>query len=141
MRLFFGISLPDFMRQAVSARAAACEALIPGRYVRKENYHITLAFLGNVSEEQVGDAKDVLRRCIETLPAPLLTLGETSFFGRPQNAILIARVSSTPALEPLHDTLIRHLHAAALPFDSGPFSPHITLDGENAANEIRQLFV
>ena len=97
MRLFFGISLPDFIKQAVSARAAACEALIPGRYVRKENYHITLAFLGNVPEEQISDAKNVLRRCIETFPPPQLTLGETSFFGRPQNAILSFSVVMTNA--------------------------------------------
>ena len=127
MRLFFGISLPDFMRQAVSARAAACEALIPGRYVREENYHITLAFLGNVPEERLDDAKNVLRRSIEALPAPQLTLGETGFFGRPQNAILIARVSSAPSLDPLHGALIRSLEAESLPFDSGPFSAHITL--------------
>ena len=62
-----------------------------------------------------------------TSPAPLLTLGETSFFGRAQNAILIARVLSEPALDPLHHALIRSLEAAGLPFDPGPFSPHVTL--------------
>ena len=127
MRLFFGISLPESIRQAISARAASCQARIPGRYVREENYHITLAFIGNVPEEKIGDVQRVLRRCIENLPAPLLTLGETGFFGRAQNAILIARVHSFPSLDPLHDALIRSLEAAALPFDPGPFSPHITL--------------
>lgn len=127
MRLFFGISLPASVRQAVSARAAACQSSIPGRYVCEENYHITLAFLGHVSEERLSDAKDVLRRCIESYLAPQLTLGETSFFGRAQNAILIARVHSTPSLDPLHAALIHTLEAASLPFDPGPFSPHITL--------------
>jgi len=127
MRLFFGLSLPDPLRRAISACAAACQSLIPGRYVREENYHITLAFLGIVPEERLDDAKDVLRRCIEMRSAPQLTLGEISFFGRAQNAILITRVYSNPGLDPLHDALLRGLAAKNLPFDPGPFSPHITL--------------
>ena len=127
MRLFFGIALPDLIRQSVSDRALACHALIPGRYVPGENYHITLAFLGDVPEERVEDASRVLSGCIGDIPAPLRTLGETSFFGRAQNAILIARVLSNPSLDPLHHALLRSLEAASLPFDSGPFSPHITL--------------
>lgn len=127
MRLFFGISLPESVRQSISARAAACQARIPGRYVREENYHITLAFLGSVSEERLDDVQSVLHRCISNLPAPQLALGKTDFFGRAQNAILIARVHSFPSLDPLHDLLIRSLEAQSLPFDPGPFSPHITL--------------
>jgi len=127
VRLFFGFSLPDPIRQAVSDRAAACQSAIAGRYVLKENYHITLAFLGDVPEARIGDAQDVLRRSIGLLPSPRLTLGKTDFFGRAQNAILIVRADSSPALDPLHSDLVRRLEAAALPFDAGPFSPHITI--------------
>jgi len=127
MRLFFGLSLPDSVRQAAALRAQACQQVIPGRYVREENYHITLAFLGDVPESRVGDAADVLRRCICSISAPVLTLGETSFFGREHNAILITRVHSVPSLDPLHAALLSALDQAALPFDPGPFSPHITL--------------
>jgi len=127
MRLFFGISLPESIRRAVSSRAAECQIQIPGRYTCEENYHITLAFLGSVPDARVCDAQAVLQRCAGITPAPLLTLEETGFFGRAQNAILIARVSSAPSLAPLHDALIRGLEAASLPFDPGPFSPHITL--------------
>ena len=127
MRLFYGISLPEGAHQAVCARAAACRETIEGRYVRMENYHMTLAFLGDVPESRVKDAENVLRRCIEPRSAPRLTLGETSCFGRAANAILIVRVHSEPSLDSLHEALLRALDAAALPFDPGPFSPHITL--------------
>jgi len=127
MRLFFGISLPEEIRRAVSARAAVCQTQIPGRYVPEKNYHITLAFLGDVPEERTDHAAEVLSRCIKDFPAPSLTLGETGFFGRAQNAILITRVLSEPSLDPLHGALIGSLEAASLPFDAGPFSPHVTL--------------
>lgn len=127
MRLFFGISLPAPVCEAVVRRACACRVVIPGRYVPENNYHITLAFLGDVPPERVSKAAGVLAQCLERHPAPLLTLGETDYFGRAQNGILIARVHSSPPLEPLHGALLSGLRAAALPFDPGAFSPHITL--------------
>ena len=136
MRLFFGISLPEPIHLAVCERAQACQAIIPGRYVRSENYHMTLAFLGDVPEYRVPDAENVLKRCIAAVPAPHLTLGETSYFGRAQNAILIARVHSNPPLDTLHSDLLRALKAENLPFDDGPFSPHITLARHASAEDV-----
>ena len=43
------------------------------------------------------------------------------------NAILILRVKSLPALDALHDALITDCAKSGLNVDSGPFSPHITL--------------
>ena len=127
MRLFFGLPLPDAVHQAVCFRAKACREAIDGRYVREENYHMTLAFLGDVPENRVQDAAQVLQRCIGSVPVPCLTLGETSYFGRAGNAILIVRLTSKPSLHPLHDALVQALSKAGLPFDPGPFLPHITL--------------
>lgn len=127
MRLFYGLSLPSDIRASVASLGRSCEEIIPGRYVPKANYHITLAFLGDVPENRLDEAKSILSACIKSCPAPLLKLQETSFFGKAQNAILIARVHSAPALDPLHAALISRLDQANLPYDSGPFAPHITL--------------
>lgn len=127
MRLFFGLSLPDDIRRAADARAEACRAFIPGSYVLSENHHITLAFLGDVPQERLGDAQDVLVRCLQDFPAPILTLSKTDYFGRRQNAILILRVLSNPMLDSLHNRLVCELLSCGLPADRGPFSPHITL--------------
>ena len=127
MRLFFGLSLPAGVLASVASLARACETAFEGRYVPEANYHITLAFLGDVSEERLEEAKDILRSSIKDVPAPLLTLSETSFFGKAQNAILIARIHSAPTLDPLHASLVSRLAKAVLPYDNGPFSPHITL--------------
>lgn len=127
MRLFFGLSLPDDIRRAAAKRAEECSQRIPGRYALTENYHITMAFLGDVPQERLPDAQRVLSSVIRSASSPLLTLGETGYFGRQQNGILILRVCSEPSLAPLHDALIEGLLAAGLPADLGPFSPHITL--------------
>lgn len=127
MRLFFGLTLPEEIRRATAACAGAAQAVIPGRYLPAANHHITLAFLGEVAPERLREAQAVLARCAAGVPAPRLTLGGLSHFGRPQNAILILRVHSEPALDALHERLVRALLASRLPADPGPFSPHITL--------------
>ena len=51
MRLFIGIALPATVRQALSGAAKTMESRMPGRYVPMENYHITLAFLGETDAD------------------------------------------------------------------------------------------
>ena len=127
MRLFFGLSLPEDVRAVTRACAESAAQTIPGRYALPQNHHITLAFLGDVPPERLGDARDVLARCAAAFPAPALSLDGYDFFGRRENGILILRVGSRPPLFPLHEQLTGALHAAGLPADPGPFSPHITL--------------
>ena len=127
MRLFFGLSLPDEIRAEAARCALDAQQTIPGRYSPMENYHITLAFIGDVPQERLPDAQAVLSKTIARFPAPLITLDRPGHFGRAQNGILILHAKAKPALEPLHDALVKNLNAAALPADSGPFSPHITL--------------
>lgn len=127
MRLFFGLSLPPDIRLAAAACAAQAQAAIPGRYAPAENYHITLAFIGEVSEDRLPDAHAVLESAVCRFPAPRITLLAPDHFGRAQNGILILRAASDPPLEPLHDLLIRSLISSGLPADPGPFAPHITL--------------
>ena len=127
MRLFYGLSLPDDVRRCAASHAQQLAAQFPGRYVSEQNYHITLAFLGDVPAERMDDARDVLRRCIQSIPPPVLTLGETGFFSSREKAIIVIHVKDSPSLLPLHHSLVQALDEAGLPADHGPFSPHITL--------------
>ena len=99
MRLFYGLSLPDFVLQQ-------SESLIAGRYSEVSNHHITLAFLGEVPPERLSDAEYILQKHAAAFPVPTLTLEIADYFGKPDNAILILRVKSIPTLDALHDALI-----------------------------------
>lgn len=127
MRLFYGLSLPDDVRAEAARAAQRAEALAPGRYGAAFNYHITLAFLGEVAPDRLSDAQAVLAARVSHTPAPTITLGQADFFGRAENAILILRALCDPPLDALHDALTRNLTACGLPVDPGPFAPHITL--------------
>lgn len=134
MRLFIGLSLPHDTRCAAADLAARAGALIPGRYALAENYHITLAFLGDAPPGDVPRIGEVLVRCAAAAPAPLLSPGQCDVFGRMENGILVLRMHSTPPLGPLHDALCAALRAQGLPASDGPFSPHVTLARHAAAS-------
>ena len=139
MRLFFGLPLPEDARHAVSARAREAERLLPGRYSLPENYHLTLAFLGEVAPERVPQAQEVLRASVERFSAPAVTLGAVDHFGRADRAILILRAESSPPLDPLREKLLLELQKADLPFDPGPFSPHVTIARHADARRLSSL--
>ena len=139
MRLFFGLPLPPDAQQAAGDRAQLAQRLLPGRYALAENYHLTLAFLGEVPQERLPDAQAALESCVSRFPAPMVTLGAVDHFGRADKAILILRAQSDPPLEPLHENLLSALEKAGLPFDSGPFAPHVTLARHADASRLSAL--
>mgnify|MGYP003308270820 CR=1 FL=1 len=105
MRLFFGLSLPEEVRAVTCRCAMEAQRVIPGRYALCENHHITLAFLGDVPEERLEDAKRVLEGCV-SFPAPRLTLCGFSHFGRAENGILILD-EATSALDSVTEAKIQ----------------------------------
>ena len=127
MRLFFGLTLPPEVRKATAAYAHRAAQTLPGRYALPENHHITLAFLGKVEPARLDEAQAVLTVCAAAFPAPQVTIEGPSHFGRAENAIFTLCAGSEPPLAPLHDALVAALCARGLPFDPGPFSPHVTL--------------
>ena len=127
MRLFYGLSLPEDIRRETAAIAEAAARRIPGRYALPENHHLTLAFVGEVPEARIPEAKAILARCAADFRAPRVTITGLARFGSADNGILILAAKSSPALDPLNQALRAALRDAGLPFDPGPFSPHVTL--------------
>jgi 2'-5' RNA ligase len=62
VRLFVAVEIPDDLRDAIENDVVgALRDRVPGaRWTRPEGRHLTLAFLGNVSEDRVGDIKKAL---------------------------------------------------------------------------------
>ena len=127
MRLFIGFPLSKDAAADTAHIAGHCALHIPGRYSLPENYHMTLAFLGEVPPEDLGKAKDALNAFAAQFSAPQLTLGALSYFRQAQNAVLIRQVSSPDDLAAMHSALISELDMRALAHTDGPFSPHVTL--------------
>ena len=54
VRLFIGVMVPEDLKDYVISLQKRMERLVEAKFVEKENLHISLSFLGDVSETEVG---------------------------------------------------------------------------------------
>ncbi|MBT7486354.1 MAG: RNA 2',3'-cyclic phosphodiesterase, partial [Rhodospirillales bacterium] len=76
MRLFVGLALPSDIRLRLQA---LCSGIAGARWVKPENMHITLRFVGDVNGEDVEDLNDALADI--SCPPFNLSLAGVDFFG------------------------------------------------------------
>lgn len=137
MRLFIGISIGDEAREALFSAAARMRKIADGRYVERDMYHITLAFLGELEIGRMGEIRAAMDEAAGRAGKVTLTLGRAGYFGRGESAILYGGVAGAEELRPVADGLRRALAARNLPFDPKPFRAHITLARRvNATEEL-----
>ncbi len=123
LRLFVGIPFPDDVRASLDT---LCNGLHGVRWVRPENFHLTLRFVGEVDETTAED----LDATLSGIHAPRfeMALGEIGCFegGRTVRAIW-AGVERSPLLEHLHGKVESAAVRAGLPPETRKFRPHVTL--------------
>lgn len=127
MRTFVALEIPDWYADEVAEFTRSFGPTVEGRFTPRENYHVTLAFLGNTPEavaRQVMDAMDELARI--ATPATLTPEG-LGTFGRPHDCTLWLGFQRTDELDDLAHDLRERLDVRGIPFDRKPFAPHLTL--------------
>jgi 2'-5' RNA ligase len=133
-RLFIAV---DPSAEAVAHLGAMVDGLrvsvanAPGhstRLTRRENWHITVAFLGDVPESRVGVAAAVMVQVgSDATPLSLRVEGGGTFGGR-RDPILWAGIGGeVDGLRRLARLLQRAVHRARLPVDDRPPRPHLTI--------------
>lgn len=123
LRLFIGLSVPD----DVAAQLAGLANGMPGaRWVEPENMHVTLRFIGEVSE---GDAEDIHVELSRPVAKPFsfdITGMDTFGQGRKAHA-LFAGVSLSAELELLQTRVEAAVARAGQPRKTRKFKPHVTI--------------
>ena len=127
MRAFIALELPDAFAFETAALAERLSLLCEGRFVPRENHHLTLAFLGDIGEAQSRDAVCALEEaCAGRAPVGLASDG-LGRFGRAGDATLWMGVRGGEALADLAAGVRGRLDAWGLAYDPQPFKPHVTL--------------
>ena len=139
MRLFFAL-WPDTQVRARLAHAAATLPLDGrARRVAAESFHLTLAFLGEVSAPQLGALQHIGRAL--HAPACRIGLDAYEYWPEPQVVVAAARENSAALLElcaQLHQALS---HSEAAPHFKRPNLPlraHVTLARKVAQPPVMQ---
>ena len=131
LRLFVAVELPANVRQRLAdvadeLRGMGLERL---RWVRPENIHITLKFLGETPAERRPQIEDALRAAAEGVATHELTLGELGKFGGRQNprVLWVDLRGEVDALKALHKRVDARIAPLGFPSDERPFAAHLTL--------------
>lgn len=131
MRTFIALDIPEEFADDVAALARVLSAFVEGRFLARDTYHLTLAFLGDIDDAEAARAMDAMDDAVDGLQKSeepiLLSPDGLGKFGRPHDATLWLGIAKTPALEALAASLREALRARDLSFDDKPFLPHVTL--------------
>jgi RNA 2',3'-cyclic 3'-phosphodiesterase len=127
LRLFVALDLPEPVRDALAALAAAADPDV-WRPVQRDGLHVTLAFLGARPPGDVA-AIDALLAAEAGGPAPPLGLAEAEVLPPRRGRVLTARLDDpSGGLGALQSRLASGLAAAGLYTpEKRPFHPHATV--------------
>lgn len=130
MRSFLAVLLPDDVRRRLDAAATGLRRQAPAvAWVRADNLHLTLRFLGSVDETTLGRAREALEATAEATPPFPVTLGGFGGFpgARAPRVVWAGVTVGAEALIALHARLEAALAARGIPSEGRPFHPHVTL--------------
>ena len=124
MRLFLAITLPDAWKDALARAAAVLRAAGgTGTFTRRDNFHLTLVFLGEVDDPApVMAAMDRV-----SVPPFSLRAAAPGLFRRREGDVRWVGLEPCPGLDALQSLLCTQLRAAGHFVEDRPFRPHLTL--------------
>src|ERR1043166_7801774 len=130
MRCFIGIALPDPVRGLlVRVQEALRRADADVKWVEEENLHLSMKFLGNVTDEQVARLTELLTIEAARWPAMKLTYAGVGTFpdrGDPR-VVWAGATGDLEKLAGLAAAVERAAEQVGVPREGRPFVAHLTL--------------
>nr|WP_296071516.1 RNA 2',3'-cyclic phosphodiesterase [uncultured Actinoplanes sp.] len=128
MRLFVAVYPSDDAAEdlaAAVARLHVSTAQVNTRLARRETWHVTLAFLGDVPDERGHDAGAAVASALGGAEPPTLRVAGGGRFGRGRFTVLWAGVEGD--LDDLARRVRGGLKRGRFPYDRKPLKPHVTI--------------
>ncbi|MDD5035876.1 MAG: RNA 2',3'-cyclic phosphodiesterase [Methylococcaceae bacterium] len=123
-RLFFALWPEDSIREALVAAMERLKSAASARWIRSENLHMTLAFLGDVETHRLDDLKAAANAVGS--PGFTLRLDRIEWWRKPE---VICLTPSTPSatLDRLAADLAANLRAVGFTLETRPYRAHLSL--------------
>ncbi|MFY9806752.1 MAG: RNA 2',3'-cyclic phosphodiesterase [Pseudonocardiaceae bacterium] len=138
MRLFVALTPPADVVEALGLAALGLRALAPElRWTPQQQWHVTLAFLGEVGDNVVDELSRRLNRAATRHPPLSLALGGGGRFG---HRVLWTGVhGDRDRLRRLADSARAAARRSRLPVVDRPYRPHVTLARADGGVDLRPL--
>jgi RNA 2',3'-cyclic 3'-phosphodiesterase len=128
MRLFVALQIPGAVRESLAAlRNRLCDVSSDLRWVRPENFHVTLKFIGEASSEELQGIADELRgvRPDGAVQADFRGLGCSWELKR--GGVFWTTMEGSASVKMLAAQIDRRLERLGIRGEDRAFLPHVTL--------------
>jgi 2'-5' RNA ligase len=131
IRSFIAIDLPPEIRLAI-VRVSTCLktnlASQPLRWVDPDNIHLTLRFLGEISQAQLCNLVVVIRPLFRKFPYVNVTVSGLGAFPNTHKArVLWIGLEASPDLSQIINEMDVEINKMGIPWNEDKFSPHLTI--------------
>jgi RNA 2',3'-cyclic 3'-phosphodiesterase len=141
IRAFVAVEIPEDLRAALTSTIGALERLgIDARMSRPESIHLTLKFLGDIEEAQIGAIESTLREVLEDRSTFPVRIGGLGAFPYLANARVVwVGVDGGEALSQLQHRVDTGLSKLGFVPEKRKFKPHLTLARVKSRHNIAAL--
>jgi 2'-5' RNA ligase len=128
MRLFVALEIPSAVRENLAGLLKSLRAVSPQtRWVRPQNLHLTLKFIGEVPETKLAAIRSALA-CVRCDQSVMLDFRGLGFFPSEKHPRAFwAGIEASPNLKTLAADIDMATGKLGIPREMRPFSPHLTL--------------
>jgi RNA 2',3'-cyclic 3'-phosphodiesterase len=128
VRLFIAIEIPGNIRTGFASLLKEFRAVAPQlKWVRAENLHVTLKFLGETDSAKLGALQNVLPGVRSPDPVNLEFRGLGFFPNEKHPRVFWAGMEASENLKTLAADIDQAAHRLGFPLEERPFTPHLTL--------------
>lgn len=125
MRVFIALDLPQKTKDNLERSANEFKEMSAGgNFTKKENYHLTLHFLGEVAPSDLIYVQSAMDG-VKDMSAPELAVSQFTVLRA--SDIVCAKLKQSQALTALHDELGQRLERHGFKVEHRAYRPHITL--------------
>ena len=126
-RAFIALEIEDNARHELSRLASLLKEQCHGSYPSSDMYHMTVAFLGDITIPQAEALSRVLEEVAKKYDPFVLKLCRLGYFAQPESATVFCSTERDNTLISLAQDVYRAAWDVRIPFDDKPFRAHITL--------------
>jgi 2'-5' RNA ligase len=131
VRAFIAVELPlDVVRKLVRLQDTLRGTGARVKWVKRENIHLTLKFLGDIELEKVNEINGIITGSVQDIEPFTLRAKGTGTFpkgGRAPRVVWAGIEGGTGTLETIYNHLNDGLVRFGVPYEKRRFSPHITV--------------
>jgi 2'-5' RNA ligase len=128
VRLFVALEIPRAVRDNLATLIRDLRTADPkARWVRAENIHVTLKFIGEVPPEKVEDIRGALSSVHSERAVELHFRGLGFFPNAKRPSVLWVGIDASPNLPSLADDIESSLEKLGFPREQRPYVPHLTI--------------